>query len=389
MLLGFALIFLSGLFSGWLFKKLRLPPLLGMLIAGIIIGPHSLNLIDSGVLSLSADLKKTALIIILTRAGLSLSLDDLKKNGRPAFLLSFVPASFEVLGTVIFAPLLLGISPAEAALCGAVLGAVSPAVVVPKMLHLIDGGYGKDKAIPQMIMSGASVDDVFVIVLFSVFLSLVKTGSFSPLDFLKVPFSIAFGIAVGIFSGFLLSMFFQRFNIGDTQKLLIILSVSFLFTALEDTSLPFSAMIAVVSQGAALRCRLPETAEKLTEKYSCLWTAFEILLFFFVGASVNISYALASGLSAVLLLFCSLGTRMFGVLCCVAKTKLNKKERVFCMLSYIPKATVQAAIGSIPLASGLSCGESILTVAVLSIIITAPLGAFLIDVSYKKLLDKS
>lgn len=391
MLTSLALIFLFGLIFGALFQKLRLPPLLGMLIVGIVLGPYALDWLDDSLLSISADLRQIALIIILTRAGLNLNIRDLKKVGRPAILMCFLPACFEILGMLVLAPPLLHISYLDAAIMGAVVGAVSPAVIVPKMLRLMEEGYGTQKSIPQMILAGASVDDVFVIVLFSAFTGLAQGESLSPLRFAEIPVSILLGVLVGAALGLLLAFFFQEVHMRDSIKVLLILSLSFLLVALEDALegiVPISGLLAVMSLGIALQRKRDVVAKRLSLKFSKLWVAAELLLFVLVGATVDLHYAYAAGLSAVILIFGVLVFRMAGVWCCLLRTKLIFKERLFCMLAYMPKATVQAAIGSVPLAMGLSCGNIVLTVAVLAILITAPLGAFLIDLTYKKLLPR-
>ena len=389
MLTSLALIFLFGLIFGALFQKLRLPPLLGMLIVGIVLGPYALNWLDDSLLSISADLRQIALIIILTRAGLNLNISDLKKVGRPAILMCFLPACFEILGMLVLAPPLLHISYLDAAIMGAVVGAVSPAVIVPKMLRLMEEGYGTKKSIPQLILAGASVDDVFVIVLFSSFTGLAKGESLSPWRFAEIPVSILLGILLGAALGLLLAFFFQKVHVRDSVKVLLLLSFSFLLVALEDALegiVPISGLIAVMSLGIALQRKRDIVARRLSLKFSKLWVAAELLLFVLVGATVDLHYAYAAGLSAVILIFGVLLFRMAGVWVCLFKTKLLFKERLFCVLAYMPKATVQAAIGSVPLSMGLSCGNIVLTVAVLAILITAPLGAFLIDLTYKKLL---
>ena len=386
MFFSLAIILLFGLLLGGICKKLRLPSLIGMLAVGIIIGPYALNLIDTSILEISAQLRKIALIIILARAGLSLNVSELKKVGRPAIMMCFVPACFEIIGMILLAPKLLGISVVDAAVMGTVVGAVSPAVIVPKMLNLIENGYGKDKSIPQLILAGASVDDVFVIVLFAAFLGLSQTGDMSAVSFVKIPISIVLGITVGIFVGIVLGKFFAKAHIRDTVKIIILMCVSFLLVAFEDTYggiVPFSSLIAVMCIGISLQKVRKEATERLSQRYNKLWVVAEILLFVLVGASVNIDYALKAGVAAIILIFLVLLFRMFGVFICMLK------ERLFCMIAYLPKATVQAAIGGIPLSMGLNCGETVLTVAVLSIIITAPLGAFLIDLTYKKLLTKN
>lgn len=389
MLTSLALIFLFGLIFGALFQKLRLPPLLGMLIVGIVLGPYALNWLDDSLLSISADLRQIALIIILTRAGLNLNISDLKKVGRPAVLMCFLPACFEILGMLVLAPPLLHISYLDAAIMGAVVGAVSPAVIVPKMLRLMEEGYGTEKSIPQLILAGASVDDVFVIVLFSSFTGLAKGESLSPWRFAEIPISILLGVLLGAALGLALAFFFQKVHVRDSVKVLLLLSFSFLLVALEDALegiVPISGLIAVMSLGIALQRKRDIVARRLSLKFSKLWVAAELLLFVLVGATVDLHYAYAAGLSAVILIFGVLLFRMVGVWVCLFKTKLLFKERLFCVLAYMPKATVQAAIGSVPLSMGLSCGNIVLTVAVLTILITAPLGAFLIDLTYKKLL---
>ena len=389
MLTSLALIFLFGLIFGALFQKLRLPPLLGMLIVGIVLGPYALNWLDDSLLSISADLRQIALIIILTRAGLNLNISDLKKVGRPAILMCFLPACFEILGMLVLAPPLLHISYLDAAIMGAVVGAVSPAVIVPKMLRLMEEGYGTKKSIPQLILAGASVDDVFVIVLFSSFTGLAKGESFSPWRFAEIPISILLGVLLGAALGLLLAFFFQKVHVRDSVKVLLLLCFSFLLVALEDALegiVPISGLIAVMSLGIALQRKRDIVARRLSLKFSKLWVAAELLLFVLVGATVDLHYAYAAGLPAVILIFGVLLFRMAGVWVCLFKTKLLFKERLFCVLAYMPKATVQAAIGSVPLSMGLSCGNIVLTVAVLAILITAPLGAFLIDLTYKKLL---
>ncbi len=391
MFFSLAVILLLGVLLGGLCKKLRLPALLGMLVTGILIGPYALNWIDGSILGISAEIRKIALIIILARAGLSLNVADLKKVGRPAVLMCFVPACFEILGMLVLAPALLGVSLMDAAIMGAVVGAVSPAVIVPKMLGLIEEGYGKEKSIPQMILAGASVDDVFVIVMFSVFTGMEVSGGGAVSGLLSVPVSIALGIGVGLLCGWLMERLFTACHIRDTVKLIVFLSIAFLLVAFEDSFssvIPFSSLIAVMCAGIMLQKTAPAAAARMAVRYNKMWVAAEILLFVLVGATVNLSYALTAGVSAVLLIFGVLVFRMAGVCLCMAGTELNARERIFCMLAYSPKATVQAAIGGIPMSMGLACGNIVLTVAVLSILITAPLGAFLIDQTYKKLLKK-
>ena len=391
MLLSIAYILLLGMFTGWICKKLKLPSLLGMILTGMILGPYVLNLIDNSILNISSDLRRIALIIILMRAGLSLDLNDFKKVGRPAIFMCFVPAGFEMIGMVILAPQLLGISVIDAAIMGAVVGAVSPAVIVPKMLKLMEEDYGTQKSIPQLILAGASVDDVFVIVMFSAFTGLAQGNSVSIQSFINIPISILLGIIIGCVIGFILAKFFEKINVRDTAKVIILLCLGFVLVSLEDnfsSVIPFSALISIMGMGIALQKKRETMAIRLSIKFNKLWVAAEIILFVLVGVTVDISYALSAGITAVILILGVLLFRMIGVLICLIKTDLNVKERLFCVIGYTPKATVQAAIGGVPLAMGLSCGHIVLTVAVLAILITAPLGAFMIDKSYKKLLTK-
>ena len=391
MLLSISLILILGMFMGWICRKMKLPALLGMLITGIILGPYGLNLLDGSILGISAELRKIALIIILTRAGLGLDLSGLKKIGRPAVLMCFVPASFELLGMILLAPKLMGLSVLESAVMGAVLAAVSPAVVVPRMVKLMDEGYGVKEGIPQLILAGASVDDVYVIVLFSTFVGMMQGEGASILKFVNIPVSIFFGIAIGLFLGVLLAYFFKKVHIRDTSKVLIILSISFFLVVIEDkltTAITFSSLIAVMFIGIGLQKKRQAVAKRLSVKYGKLWVAAEVFLFVLVGATVNIEYLGKVGAKAFVVIIGALIFRMFGVFVCLLGTNLKRKEQLFAMMAYTPKATVQAAIGGIPLALGLVCGDTVLTVAVLAIVFTAPLGAFAIDLSYKKLLNK-
>lgn len=389
MLLSVALILIVGMSLGWLCQKIKLPSLLGMLITGILLGPYVLNLIDASILGISAELRKIALIIILTRAGLSLDLSGLKKIGRPAVLMCFVPASFEIIGILIFAPKLMGLTTLEAAIMGAVLAAVSPAVVVPRMVKLMDEGYGTREGIPQLILAGASVDDVYVIVLFSTFVSMMQGGGTSVIKFINIPISIVLGIAIGLVAGAALAFLFAKIHIRDTAKVLIILSISLLLVAAEDamtTAITFSSLISIMFVGVGLQRKRPEAARRLSAKYGKLWVGAEVFLFVLVGATVNITYLSHVGLKALIVIAGALVFRMFGVFVCLLGTGLRRKEKLFTMMAYTPKATVQAAIGGIPLALGFACGDTVLTAAVLAIVLTAPLGAFAIDFSYRKLL---
>lgn len=392
MLLSIALIMLVGMAADMLSKKVGLPGLVGMILTGAILGPCVLNLIDDSILNISSELRKIALIIILTRAGLTLDLDDLKRAGRPALLMCFLPASFEILGMILVAPHLLHISILEAAILGAVIAAVSPAVVVPKMIQLMEEGYGMNKQIPQIILAGASVDDVFVIVLFTSFTGLAQGDQISVMKFVNIPISIIAGILIGAVIGIALGIFFTKVHMRDTIKVIIMLSLAFILVSLEEMiTIPvtFAALISVMFMGIFLKRKKADTSARLSAKFNKLWVMAEIILFVLVGASVDITFIFKAGLKTVILIFAVLVFRMAGVFICMLGTKLNGKERLFCMLAYTPKATVQAAIGGVPLAMGLACGNIVLTVAVIAIVITAPLGAFMIEHTYKKLLSKT
>lgn len=391
MLTSIAIILLLGLLVGWLFSKMKLPNLLGMIIVGIVLSPHCLDVVDESILTISGDLRQIALVIILTRAGLSLNLSDLKKVGRPAVLMCFVPACVEMIGTVIFAPLLLGVSILEAAIIGSVVAAVSPAVIVPRMIRLMEEGYGTSKSIPQLILAGASVDDVFVIVVFTALTTLASTGEVSVASFLQIPTSILLGIVLGCLVGAILVWFFRKNHMRDSVKVLIILSISFLLLEIQnrlEDIISISGLLAIMSMGIFVNQKYDILAKKLSLKYNKLWLGAEVFLFVLVGIAVDLRYALSAGFMVVLLIVLAILFRMIGVLLSLTKTKLNSKERLFCAVAYTPKATVQAAIGTIPLAMGLSCGDMVLTVAVVSILLTAPFGAIGVDNLYKKLLSK-
>ena len=397
MLASLSLIFLVGLAMGAICQKLKMPRIIGMLVTGIVLGPYVLDFLDPSILSISSELRKLALIIILLKAGLSLDLKDLKKAGRPAILMSFVPATCEIAGYILFAPLLLGINRIEAAVMGAVLGAVSPAVVIPRMVMLIEEKYGTKKAIPQMIMAGASCDDIFVIVLFTTFLSMAQGGSADIINFVNIPVSIVLGILLGAVTGYGLYLFFEtsyahKHCVRNSTKVIIVLGFSMLLVSVEgwlEGKVSVSGLLAVVSMACVIKIKSTAfVSKRLSEKFGKLWIAAEVVLFVLVGAAVDIRYTLSAGIAAVFMIFIALIFRTAGVLICTIKTKLNMKERIFCVIAYLPKATVQAAIGSVPLAAGLACGKIILSVAVLAIIITAPLGALGIDNTYKKLLEK-
>ena len=388
MLTSLAIIFLMGLFLGTIFQKCKLPGLLGMIITGILISPYAFDLIDQSILNIAPDLRQIALVIILTRAGLSLDISDLKRVGRPAVLMCFLPAVFEIAGTMLLAPKLLHVSVLDAAVIGSVIAAVSPAVIVPRMIRMMEEGYGKKHSIPQMILAGASVDDVFVIVVFTAVTALASTGEVNPLSFLKIPVSIVLGIALGILVGSILIWFFKKFHMRDSAKVLILFSVSFLLLELQnrlENIVPVSALLAIMSVGILIKRKYQILATRLSTKYNKLWVAAEIILFVLVGATVDLQYVYSAGVFAVMLLCGALLFRMAGVWLCLLGSELTRKEKVFCMLAYTPKATVQAAIGAVPLAMGLACGQTVLTVAVLSILITAPFGAICVDNLYRKI----
>lgn len=392
MLTGIAMILLLGLLGGWLASKCKLPALLGMMIVGILLSPYALNLIDGSILAISGELRQIALVIILTRAGLSLDISDLKRVGRPAVLMCFVPACAEILGVVLLAPPLLGVSLIEAAIIGSVLAAVSPAVVVPRMLRLLVESYGTEKGIPQLILAGASVDDVFVIVVFTAFTSLAATGELSAVSFCQIPVAILSGVLLGYGVGTISVIFFQRFAPRNSVKILLLFSISFLFLELEtrlQNILPLSGLLAIMSVGLVIKQKCGDLASELAAKYNELWVVAEIFLFVLVGATVDLRYVTAAGLPAVCLVLGSLLFRMAGVALSLVKTNLSRRERLFCMVAYTPKATVQAASGAIPLSMGFACGNTVLTVAVLSILITAPLGAVCIDRLYRVCLKQA
>lgn len=397
MLTSLSFIFLVGLAMGAICQKLKLPRIIGMLATGIVLGPYVLDLLDPSILSISSDLRKMALIIILLKAGFSLNLEDLKKVGRPAIMMAFVPATFELIGYLVFAPVILGITRVEAAVMGSVLAAVSPAVVVPRMVQLMENKYGTEKAIPQMIMAGASCDDIFVIVLFTTFLSMAQGGSADIKAFVNIPISIILGIILGAIVGYLLYLFFEtayakKHYVRNSMKVIIVLGFSFLLIAIEgwlEGKIAVSGLLAVVSMACVLKMKCTSfVSKRLSEKFGKLWLAAEVILFVLVGAAVDIRYTLDAGLAAVAMIFAALIFRSFGVWLCTVKTSLTLKERAFCVIAYLPKATVQAAIGSVPFAAGLPCGKIVLSVAVMAIIITAPLGAFGMDFTYKKFLHK-
>lgn len=397
MLTSLAFIFLVGLSIAAICQRLKVPRIIGMLITGIVLGPYVLDLLDPSILSISTELRQMALIIILLKAGLSLDLSDLKKVGRPAIMMACVPASCEILAFLLFAPYILGITRIEAAVMGAVLSAVSPAVVVPRMVQLMDAKYGTDKSIPQLVMAGASCDDIFVIVLFSTFVSMAQGGNANIMDFVNIPISIVLGIVLGAVVGYLLALFFEtayahKRYIRNSMKVIVVLGMSFLLMAIEtwlDGTVSISGLLAVVSMACVIKIKsIAFVSKRLSEKFGKLWLAAEVLLFVLVGAAVDIRYTMSAGVAALLMIVIALVFRSAGVALCLLGTSLTAKERLFCIISYLPKATVQAAIGSIPLALGLPCGQIVLSVAVLAILITAPLGAVGIDFTYKHLLKR-
>ena len=397
MLTSLAFVFLAGLAAAALCQRIKLPRIIGMLFVGILLGPYALNLLDDSILSISADLRQMALVIILIKAGLSLNLTDLKQVGRPALLMSCLPATFEIIGYTLLSPVIFGLTWVEGAVMGAVLGAVSPAVVVPRMVSLMENRWGTQKSIPQMILAGASMDDVYVIVLFSTFAGIAQGGSPSLESFLTIPVSILLGLAVGGGAGVLLAQFFEvnythKTTIRNSTKVIIMLGLAFLLLAVEDWlegRVPFSGILTVTAMACGVHLKAPTpVSDRLSQKFGKLWLAAEVILFVLVGAAVDIRYTLEAGAGAVAIIFAALAIRALGVTLATAGTALNKKERLFCVIAYLPKATVQAAMGSVPLAMGLGCGKLVLSVAVLAILITAPLGAFGMDATYRRLLER-
>ena len=389
MLTSISIIILLGLSLGKIFNNLKLPSLLGYILTGIVLSPYAMNLIDTSLLNIAPQLRQIALVIILTRAGLSLNINTLKKVGRPALLMCFLPACFEILSVIVIGPLLFGITIVEAAIVGSVIAAVSPAIIVPRMINLIEEGYGEKHSIPQLVLAGASVDDVFVIVVFTAMTALEASGEFTALSFVKIPISIVSGIIVGAIVGIVLVQLFKKNHIRDTIKVLIIISISFLLLELENSIsdyIPISGLLAIMSMGVIIKLNYEILAERIQTKYNKLWAGAEIMLFVLVGATVNMKYVADAGILTVIMILAALVFRMIGVFVCLIKTELTMKEKIFCMIAYTPKATVQAGIGAVLLAMGLNCGQMVLTIAVMSIIITAPFGAIAIDKTYKKLL---
>lgn len=388
--LSLFIIFTCGILGGFIFEKIKLPKLVWYIIFGILIGPSVFNIVDDILINISSYLRQIALVIILTRSGLSLDINNLKKIGRPAILLCFVPACFEIIGITIFAPIFLGISYVEALLLGSVLAAVSPAVVVPRMIKLMDEGYGKEHNVPELIMAGASCDDIFVIVLFYSFKNLVATSSFDSWTITQIPLSIISGIALGILVGFLMVLTINKLKLNKIINVIFMLGLSFGMIALENTIKQYfsvSSLLAIIVMALIVNIFKKEEAKEIQKTYNSLWSGFEILLFTLVGIATNINYAFSKdgailvGVALIALIF-----RSIGVIICLIATSFNKREKLFIILSYLPKATVQASIGAIALSEGLACGTVVLTGAVISILITAPLGAILMDRTYKILL---
>ena len=386
MLLSIGLIILVGILFGWIVSKISLPRIIGMLLAGILLGPYVLNVLDSSVIDMSGDLRKIALIIIIAKAGLSLDITDLKRIGRPAIMLCFVPATFELIAFVLFAPSIMGVSLLQAAILGAVMGAVSPAVTVPRLTKMIDEGIGVKKGIPQMLIAGASADDIYVIVLFTTLVGLEAGGNMNAMSLLRIPEEILLGALAGGALGVILALYFKRVHIRDSLKVTIIMALSMILYWIEGIA-PVSGLLAVMALGIVLNMRLPVLAKRLSAKFSKLWVAAEIFLFVLVGATVNVRYVSKAGVGMVIMLFVGLLFREIGTLISVLGVGLNAKEILFCLISQLPKATVQAAIGGVPLAMGLSCGNVVLTMAVVSIVITAPLGAIGMDATVDRFIS--
>lgn len=382
-----SIIFILGLTAGFLCKKLTLPPLIGYLLLGILIGPYSLNLIDSTTLNISSDIRRLALVVILTRAGLSLSISDLKQVGKPAVFMSFVPAVFEILGMTFISTKLLGLSIVEGLILGSCVAAVSPAVIVPSMLKIMESGYGSKKKIAQLIMAGASIDDIFVIVLFTSFLGVGEGGVFVASSLAEIPLSILLGFLLGVATGLVFTKIVSKFaNIDMTKLIMVYISICTVFLIIEDYSV-VSGLISIMTMGIVVNTKEKKLAETMATSFKSLWTLGELLLFVLVGATVNISYSLSLGMVSVAVICFAVFFRMFGVFAILSCTNFTFNEKLFCMIAYSPKATVQAAIGGLPLALGLSCGDIVLTISVVSILLTAPVGAFVIEHTYKKLLE--
>ncbi len=388
MLLSLSYMILNGLVLAFILKQIKIPALIGFLLTGIILGPFVLNQIDSSILSISSELRTIALVVILLRAGFMLKIDELKENGIGALLLTFLPATFEVIGTVIFTNLFLDWTLIDGFMLGTILAAVSPAVVVPRMIKLIEQGMGYQRKVPQMVMAGASADDIFVILLFSLSISIKESNKIDWMTIINFPISILLGIGLGLFIGYILVKLFKKVHMRDTVKVLIILSMSFMFISFEKSWIEYSGLLAVLCLALMILKEYELLADRLLKKYEKIWVFAEMLLFILVGALLNLTLLKTIGLIAFLLILFILTIRTIGVLVSVSMTQLNKSEKTFVALSYMPKATVQASIGSIPLLLGFAKGEEILTFAIASILITAPIGSYLIDLFSHKLLKK-
>lgn len=387
-----ALIIILGLLANYLFMKLKLPGLLGMLILGIIMGPYVFNQLDESILIISSDLRKLALIIILLRAGLGISKSNLNKVGKTAIKMSFIPGLLEGFSIAGMSMLIFDLSFIEGGILGFIIAAVSPAVVVPSMLNFISDKIGTKKSIPTLILASASVDDVVAITIFTAFLGLYSGSKVNiGIQLLNIPFSILLGITIGIILGLGLVWMFNKYHIRDTKKVLIILGIAILLTSTEELLsgvIPIASLLGVMTIGFILLEKKENVAKRLALKYNKIWIFAEILLFVLIGSQVNINVAFESGFKGLIIIAIGLTARGIGVLISTAGTNLNKKERLFCIIAYIPKATVQAAIGAIPLSLGIPSGDLILALAVLSILITAPLGLIGINIGSKKLLDQ-
>lgn len=392
MLGSLGLIILLGLVVSKLFEKYKIPGLVGLLILGIVIGPYVMNLLHPNILKISGDLRKVSLIIILLRAGLGINKEDLKKVGAPALKMSCIPGLIEGFFIAFASVKLLNFSFIQGGILGFIIAAVSPAVVVPSMLNLIEKGVGTDKRIPTLILAGASIDDVFAITIFTAFLGLYSGININiGMELLNIPISIFLGVLCGIVLGFILVKLFKRSNIIDTRKGLLILSTSILLTELENilkSKIEIASLLGVMTMGFVIAEKIPKVGRKMSVTFNRIWIFAEILLFVLVGAEVNIYVAINAGKIGAIILFIGLLGRSIGVMISLLGTNLNWKERMFCVISYMPKATVQAAIGGIPLSLGVQSGDIILAMAVLSILITAPLGAIGINFSAEKLLEE-
>lgn len=392
MLVNLAIIMLTGLMGGKIFSKIKIAPLLGMLLAGILISPNLLGLVRGDISNLSKDLRQIALVVILTRAGLSLSFERLREVGLSAVLMTFLPASFEIVAITFLANKIFNLPYLDSAILGAVLGAVSPAIVVPRMLKLIKEGYGEEKKIAEIILAGSSIDDVYTIVFFTVFINLKLGGEFSIGSFLNIPISIITGILFGILMGYLLDIFYSKIKLNKIYQAIVLMGVSFLILGLETYAknlFAFSGLVAIIAMAMTIKKLNEQVTECMLEVYGSLWELFEILLFVLVGITVDLSIIGKEIFPALILITGGLIIRMFGVYFALLPSNLNKKEKIFSGFAYLPKATVQAAIGPVALSYGIGSGKLILAISVIAILYTAPLGAILTDKTYKKLLVRN